>query len=60
MSDFLDKAKDLAAEHDDKVRDAVDKTAEVADDKTGGKYTEHIDKAADATDSAIDKLSGGR
>lgn len=40
---MFDKIKDLADEHADKVEDAIDKVAEVVDDKTGGKYSEHIE-----------------
>ncbi len=42
---FLDKAKDLAAEHADKVEAAVDKAADLVDDKTGGKFTGQVDQA---------------
>ena len=45
---FLDKIKDLAGQHADKVEGAIDKAADVADEKTGGKYAEHIDKGAEA------------
>ena len=48
MSDFFDKAKDLLAENSDTVEDVVDKIAGIVDDKTGGKHSEHIDKAVDA------------
>jgi hypothetical protein len=39
---MFDKIKDLAGEHADKVGDAIDKVAGVVDEKTGGKYSEHI------------------
>jgi antitoxin protein of toxin-antitoxin system len=45
---FLDKARKLAEEHADKVGDAIDKVADVVDDKTGGKYADQIDKGANA------------
>ena len=45
---FLDKAKDLLGKHEEKVEDALDKVAEVVDDKTGGKYSDKIDKGAEA------------
>ncbi|MGH9229776.1 MAG: antitoxin [Acidimicrobiales bacterium] len=53
-----DKVKDLFTEHGDKVDDAVDKTGDFVDDKTGGKFSEHIDKGKDAAHDAVDKLSG--
>ncbi len=52
---FLDKAKDLAGEHADKVGDAIDKAADVVDDRTGGKYREHIDKGAEAARRHVDE-----
>jgi hypothetical protein len=45
---LFDKAKQLADQHADKVEDAIDKAADAVDEKTGGKYAEHIDKGADA------------
>ncbi|MGI5242542.1 antitoxin [Dactylosporangium sp. CA-139066] len=47
MNSFFDKVKDLADQHDDKVDQALEKIGDVVDDKTGGKYTEHIDKGVD-------------
>ena len=51
-----DKAKGLLDEHADKVDDAVDKVAEVVDEKTGGKYTDRINNAAE---KAKDLFPGG-
>ena len=45
---FLDKAKDFLDKHDEQVDKALEKVGEQADQRTGGKYTEHIDKAVDA------------
>lgn len=47
MSGFLDKAKDLAEQHDDKVDQGLEKAGDFADQKTGGKYDEQIDKGVD-------------
>ena len=47
MNSFFDKVKDLADQHDDKVDAALEKVGDVADDKTGGKYSDHIDKGVD-------------
>jgi hypothetical protein len=46
-SDIKDKVADLARENDDKVDDAIDKIADLADDATKGKYSDQIDSAAD-------------
>jgi MT0933-like antitoxin protein len=45
---FLDKAKDLLNEHDDKVDQALEKIGDQVDERTGNKYSEHIDKAVQA------------
>ena len=51
---FLDKAKDLLGQHQEKVESAIDKVAEVFDDKTGGKYADQIDKGAEAAKNLVD------
>ncbi|GAA2393288.1 antitoxin [Dactylosporangium salmoneum] len=48
MNSFFDKVKNLADQHDEKVDQALEKIGEVADERTGGKYTEHIKKGVDA------------
>lgn len=53
---FMDKAKDALNEHGDKVDDGIDKAADIADDKTGGKYTEHIDTGAEKAKDVVDGL----
>lgn len=44
---FLDKAKDLLGQHDDKVDDAIEKAGDVVDEKTGDKYADQVDKVQD-------------
>jgi hypothetical protein len=58
IGDYVDNAKDLAAGNSDKVKDGIDKGADVADDKTDGKYSGQIDQGADAAKDAIDGLDG--
>jgi hypothetical protein len=53
-----DKAKDVVVDNADKIDEGTDKAADFADDKTGGKHTEKIDKAADTAKAAVDKLEG--
>lgn len=43
---FLDKAKDMLGQHDDKVDQALDKAGEHAKGRFAG-HDEHIDKAVD-------------
>jgi MT0933-like antitoxin protein len=48
MGGFMDKAKDMADQHDDQVDQGLDKAGDFADQKTGGKYDEQIDRGVDA------------
>ncbi len=59
MSGLFDKAKNLLGAHADKVEGAVDKLAEVVDEKTGGKHTEKIEKGVDQAKNAIKGLADG-
>jgi antitoxin protein of toxin-antitoxin system len=56
---LFDKARKLAEEHADKVEQAIDKVADVVDDKTGGKYADKIDKGAEAAKNALAGDDGG-
>ena len=57
IGDFFSKAKDMAMGNKDKVKDGIDKAADVADDKTGGKFSDQVDKGSDAAKDAVDKLT---
>jgi MT0933-like antitoxin protein len=75
MSDYIDKAKDLAkdltdkargavTEHSDKIDEGIDKAAEFVDDKTKRKYSDRIEsvqaKAHDVVGRiTTDKTDGG-
>ncbi|MFV1362143.1 antitoxin [Mycolicibacterium elephantis] len=52
---FLDKVKNLVARNADKVDTAIDKAGDVVDQKTQGKYAQHIDKAQDAAKKYVNK-----
>jgi hypothetical protein len=54
---FLDKLKSMFGQHADKADSGIDKVADTADDKTGGKYTEQIDRGADTARGAVDNLT---
>jgi hypothetical protein len=47
MGDFMDKAKDFADDHDDKVDQGLQRAGDKVDDRTGGKYTDKIEKGVD-------------
>ena len=53
---IFDKAKDLVGEHEDQVKKGIDKVADIADERTGGKHGEKIESAADKAKDAVDKL----
>ncbi|AKK02072.1 antitoxin [Corynebacterium epidermidicanis] len=52
---IFDSAKDLAAQHPDKVDLGVEKLGDAVDAKTDGKHAEHVDRAQDL---ARDHLTG--
>lgn len=56
IGDLADKAKDLAADHKDKVKERIDKAGEVVDEKTDGKYSEQIDKGEEGAKDYVEDL----
>jgi DNA-binding protein H-NS len=50
------KAEDTAVEHKDQIHQAVHKAEATADQRTGGKYHEQIQKAGAKADSLVDGL----
>lgn len=52
---FLDKVKDTLSKNADKVDSAIDKAGDIVDQKTQGKYAQHVDKAQEAAKNAIRK-----
>ena len=53
---ILDKLKGLLGGRKNEAKQGVDKGAAIADAKTGGKHSAHIDKGAGAAKDQIDKL----
>jgi MT0933-like antitoxin protein len=47
IGDFVNKAKDLAGQHDEQVDQGVEKAGDVADQRTGGQHGEQIDRGVD-------------
>jgi hypothetical protein len=69
MSDFLDKARDLASDltakakdavsdHSDQIDDGIDKAAEFVDEKTKGKYSDKIGTVQSKAHEVVGKLAG--
>jgi hypothetical protein len=44
----MDKAEDMAEQHDDKVDQGLERAGDFADQKTGGGHSEQIDRGVDA------------
>jgi hypothetical protein len=58
VKEAAEKAREFFSEHSDKADAAIDKSGDFVNDKTGGKYSEHVDKVRDAAHNAVDRLSG--
>ncbi len=54
------KAAGMAAKSGDKIVAGVDKATDMVDKKTGGKYSDKLDKVDDAVAKGIDKLDGDK
>ncbi|GAA0400419.1 hypothetical protein Acor_78080 [Acrocarpospora corrugata] len=52
------KSSGMRDKVEDKVMDGIDSAAAAADRATGGKYTEQINRSADAARRAADKIDG--
>ncbi|MBY6413102.1 antitoxin [Rhodococcus sp. BP-252] len=53
LKGLVDKGKKAAAENSDKIESAVDKAGDFIDNKTGGKYSDKVDKVQEAAKKAI-------
>ena len=47
MSDFLNKAGDMADKHDEQVDRGLERAGDEVDERTGGKHAGQVDKAVD-------------
>ena len=53
MSEFMDEAKKQASEHSDIADQGFDKAAEMADEKTGGKFDSQIQAGEQKAEEAL-------
>lgn len=53
---LAEKAQDLAADHKDQVKQAIDKVEEAAGGVAGGKYSDQVASAADKAERFVDGL----
>ncbi|UGT39314.1 antitoxin [Nocardia yamanashiensis] len=58
LKDAAGKAAELAGQHADKLDPLVDKAGDMLDEKTSGKYAEHVDKVQDAAKKALHEQAG--
>jgi hypothetical protein len=56
---IMDKLKDAIGKNPDKSRKAAHKGADMADKKTGGKHSEHIQRGADKADDELRRRGEG-
>lgn len=56
FDNMKDKAEDLAKEHPDQVDEGLEKAGDFANEKTGGKFEDQIDKGEDF---ARDRMGSG-
>ena len=57
LKDLGEKARETAAEHNDQIRTAVEKTEAAADQQTGGRYHEQITKAGGKVQAYVENLN---
>ncbi|MFC6881094.1 antitoxin [Actinomadura yumaensis] len=57
---IVDKVKEMLGQNAGKARQGVEKAGDMADRKTGGKYSDKIDKAQDQAGKYIDKNESGQ
>ncbi|MFC8047064.1 antitoxin [Nocardia sp. NPDC057353] len=55
FKNLADRALDLARQNADKVDDVIDRTGDLVDERTGGKYADKVDSAQDAAKKAVRK-----
>ena len=53
MSEFMDDAKKLASEHSDVADKGFDQAAQMADEKTGGKFDSQIQSGEQQAESYL-------
>jgi ElaB/YqjD/DUF883 family membrane-anchored ribosome-binding protein len=56
LKNLTKRAEDSAVEHKDQIHEAVQRAETAADERTGGKYHEQIQKAGAKADAFIDNL----
>ena len=53
---IFDKAKDLIGEHADRVAQGIERAGDLVDERTGGAYAGHVDRAQEAATAKVEDL----
>ena len=53
---MMDKAKDMAGEHGDKIDEGIDKAGGMAKEKTGGQHDDKIDQGVERGKDAVEDI----
>lgn len=54
---FMDKIKGMVGKHPDKANQGIDKASSMADERTGGQYSDQIDTASEKASGWVDSQS---
>ena len=55
---IFDKAKDALSEHSQHADAGIEKAGDLVDERTGGKYAEHVDTGQDFASDRIREYAG--
>lgn len=58
FKDLAKQAQDAVAERKDQIAEAVDRASVVADQRTGGKYSDKIAKVGQKAHGVVEKVAG--
>jgi hypothetical protein len=56
FKDWFSRGKQAAAENKDAVKEGIDKTGDMVDEKTDGRFAEHVDQGQDTAKDFVDDL----
>jgi hypothetical protein len=56
---IFDKAKDALSQHSEHVHTGIEKAGDLVDERTGGKYAEHVDKGQDLATDRVREYADG-
>ncbi len=60
LGKMKERAQQYAGKHPEKTQQGVDKAAQQADERTGGKYSEKIDQGRQKTQDYVQGQGGGQ